>query len=420
MSSFKRNSLFFLILLMFVSPLSIEAKRSKRKKVKKVDKLEKGLKKVKAFTLDEKKLILKGGLKIVYKLRELELDAGDYLKAYHSTLSGVRLFKANKFGDAIYMFLKGFNYIQSPTIQFWMGRTYLAFGNLVKAKQSYDSFLNLAKSWKLTTIKKSYIISALKEITELKKKLVALNLICNVDGAEIAVNGEILRVQGKTVKTPYLSSIWLKPGYNYLVITKMGFVNKELNIKKGVAGKNIRKKIQLLTPGELIKRSSVFKASQKAKKEQERKRSLLWDKYVKQREKAEIQAALKKRSLRLFGYTTIGGGTLLVLIGGLYAVLAQQSSDYMEEQAKSGVKWSSLQDDYDKYKRMKSISGFISGIGATIIVGGVLITYFGYRDPIINVKNPLDFFVGSSTSGNTSISPIISPNQLGLSLKINF
>ncbi|MBU1240812.1 hypothetical protein KJ865_13955, partial [Myxococcota bacterium] len=267
----------------------------------------------------------------------------------------------------------------------------------------------------------AYITESKKQIETLKKSLVALTVKTNVPGAEIVVNGEVLRSGGKTVKTPYEGIIWLKPGFSALVFTKKGYVNKELLIDKAKSGAVITKQVKLLTPKQMIEKSKIYMASQKAKQEQEQQRLILFRKYQLQRSEMEYKAKIRKKSMRFFGYATIGGGVALLAVGGLLGWSSQSTADRMEERAKSGVDWTSIKADYDRFERQRNICFFVTGIGTTVLLGGLLITYFGFLEPTVKTKTPFDYLFSSSLfKRKVRVSPILGTNSLGLNLEMPF
>lgn len=374
------------------------------------------------FSDAERILMGMGGRSFVLKLRRVGLNPEAYLKAFYSTRGAVKLYRQGSYGDAIFLFVRAFRLIKSPTIKYWMGKTYLAFGNSVKAKESFDTFLKLSPKWRLTPINPTYIKEATHQVEKLKRSLVALRVTANVKGAEISVNDQVLRVGDTSVKTPYHDVIWLKPGFTSVVFTKKGYVNKEIQIKHAKKGQSLTRHVTLLTPREMIKKSRLFLAAQRARKEQEQKRKLLWKRYQKQQKEMAYKAKIRKRSVRYFGYVTIGVGVAVLGVGGGIAWSAQNRSHDVEAKAKKrDVSWREIKPDYEKFQNQRTKALFLTGIGGTILLGGLIIIYIGNLEPSTKMKTPFDYFLGNPLfRKKVSVQPIMGPNSMGLNLNVAF
>ncbi|MGM0597371.1 MAG: hypothetical protein ACQES9_10065 [Myxococcota bacterium] len=360
----------------------------------------------------ERKIIKQGRSDIVYNLRKYNFKAKAFIRALKHAMLGINLYKQGDYGDSIFVFKRSWNIFPSPAILYWIAKSNLKFGKVVEAHKKFGDFLHQAKKWKVTTIKKDLLKDAKKQFEKLEKNLASLKLETNVKGAEIAVNGIILRDDSnKAIKTPLKKKIWLKPGYNRIVITKKGFVPHSIIIKKAEKGKVYSRKAKLLTPKELIIKSKLFKQAQLERRKIEKMKKATELKLQKERRANYRKIKKRQKRFRLGGYSAMAlSGALLA--GGVVLEIFSYRHHQKVESAAPGTQWAQLENDYEKYQNYSTLAKYHLLAGGVLALGGGILTYFGFR----KIKLPGD----EKTATEIAIIPEFSPDQGSIMFSLSF
>ncbi len=316
-----------------------------------------------AYTPEEQELLRYGSPDLVHRLRQNGISAALFLKAFRWSVSGVRAFRAGSYGDALHFLKKAYTAVKSPMPLYWMGRTYESFGDGAKAAEYYGRFLRISGSWHLTTIKERYRADARHRLARLQQKLVRLYLKVTPDGAELLINGEVLRgIDDSIIKTPVQSVIWLNPGINTLMITKKGYLTAKLVISGG-EGQRLSRTVRLLTPAEYVKKSREYRrVLEERRKIREHMKKALLEKRAK--------AKKKKRLLVLLARTLLGTGTGLLVTSGVLGYGAYQAKNDIESAPDGAYYWHDYSGEHSDFYLYRNTALMSVVFGTAFLAGG--------------------------------------------------
>ncbi len=399
----------FIIFLLFLLVVPIKGEAGRRDSRRRLNVRE--TPKPPQYNEHEQKLISLGGLETVKKLREHKYSAAEFIKALKTTVLGIQLYNQGDYGDCIFIFQRSYRIFPSPAILYWIAKSNMKFGNVIMARSGFSRFLMIAATWKVTKIKGALLEDAKRNLAVLEKTLASVRLVVNVGGAEVAVNGIILRQGGKALKTPLRDSIWLRPGYNQIVVTHKGFVAQQLIILDVKSGQKLHKTVTLLTRQQMIEKSELYRKAQIEKAGMERKRRETEARLRLERELAEKKSRHRQKIFRISGYSVIGAGAALLIGGVILGVMSDNLAGDLNN-ASTGTPWVELSSEYDKYTKYQSYSRYAMGIGGAVILGGAVLAYFGLRQ--VEIEEP------AAPSKKVALTPLLGGGFAGMALSFGF
>ncbi len=148
-------------------------------------------------------------------------------------VEGVRLLQKGDSRAALAKFNEAFALVQSPKIQFNMGKAYRALGNDVEALRAFDAFLDEAPY-----APKASRAEAEREVQGLRPKLSYIEI-------EAEDSGSTVRIDGRDMgKTPLVRAVVVAPGAHEVKIEKTGMVSETRSVAP-IAGQKLRVVVKL-------------------------------------------------------------------------------------------------------------------------------------------------------------------------------
>jgi hypothetical protein len=138
-----------------------------------------------------------------------EADSKAVAKA--KLVEGSELLKQGEYTTALARFQEAYDLVHSPKIQYNFGLAYMGLGRKADAIEAFEKFLNEALD-----ASPDLRANAERHRSTLGQETGSLIVTCDVDGAEISVDGRSRGV------TPLQAAIRLDPGPHQLVVEKVG------------------------------------------------------------------------------------------------------------------------------------------------------------------------------------------------------
>jgi len=148
-------------------------------------------------------------------------------------VEGVRLLQKGDNRAALAKFNEAFALVQSPKIQFNMGKAYRALGNDVEALRAFDTFLDEAPY-----APKASRADAEREVQALRPKLSYIEVEAEDSGGTVRIDG---RDMGKT---PLVRAVVVTPGAHEVKVEKAGMVTETRSVAP-IAGQKVRIVVKL-------------------------------------------------------------------------------------------------------------------------------------------------------------------------------
>jgi hypothetical protein len=138
-------------------------------------------------------------------------NAQDKTKAQSLLGEGATLYERGDYYGALGKFNAAYDVYPSSKILFNIGQTKRLLGRPLDALEAYQRFLDEA-----TNASKEERTDAQAWLDRLKSTLGQINVLCQIDGAEIAVDGKTIG------KSPVVRPVWSTPGRHQVTAVKSG------------------------------------------------------------------------------------------------------------------------------------------------------------------------------------------------------
>jgi tetratricopeptide (TPR) repeat protein len=158
-------------------------------------------------------------------------------KARATLIEGTKLFAEGRFAAALDKYLAAQAMVPSAKVYFNIGQAYQGMGKQAQALMAFERFVREARD-----APPDYIKAAREEVVRLSRKVALVDLSCDVDGAEVLLDGTVMGV------TPLPSRLAADAGRHALTV-RSGQFGSQSKPFTALAGKSLDVDLRFRPPG---------------------------------------------------------------------------------------------------------------------------------------------------------------------------
>lgn len=323
-----------------------------------------------------------------------KLAAGKLLR------SGLLKLKGGQYYEAIADFKKGLRHYESPTFYYNMGLAYRELRKYVSALEAFEKYVQKAKTKSKTG---QYFKLAQEWIKLLKGRIAIVQVSVNVAGARVTVGGI------DAGQSPNLRPVRIQPESKRLYdikVTKAGYEtemgkDQQMRLKEG---RTVSVAVKLITAAEATKRRKEFQYVAA-----ERRR--IQERLLGEQKRARLARAKRKRKIRVAGWSLIGSGGLVAVVGAVVGIVCLVDTKYVEDAAK-GAEYSDYAMRNDRAFLLSKIAWAGIGSGLALAAAGGILLWWNSRRTETAQPAP--------GKPKVSLQPAIGPGGASVTLKLRF
>jgi hypothetical protein len=149
-------------------------------------------------------------------------------------------------------------------------------------------------------------------------------------------------------------------------------------------------------------------------RQEQAERKRIQDRLERAQARERQQQRQRRQRLRLAGWTVVGAGLAMGLAGGLMGVVSLVDKRFVEGAEKDRL-FSELKPRYDRSNTLRQVAWAGIGSGLAVAAAGGILLWLGYRRTQAGSDRPTPL-----DRAGVSITPVIGPQQTGMTLRLRF